>query len=144
MMPLFPGVSLANILRCSTGWWWSAAVLCSGTRKTSCRALIVILASAKVSDLIIAGLDYAKLCYIITDHPDEIAKTLLENSPRGVTKIGGEGMYTKTEKNILMTVIKKQQITQLRKIVLQIDPSAFIIVSEATEVLGEGFQKIAP
>lgn len=53
-------------------------------------------------------------------------------------------MYTKTEKNILMTVIKKQQITQLRKIVLQIDPSAFIIVSEATEVLGEGFQKIAP
>ncbi|WP_158572749.1 MULTISPECIES: YitT family protein [Anaerotruncus] len=144
MMPLFPGVSLANILAVLDGLVVVCGSFVLGDAENVLRALIVIFASAKVSDLIIAGLDYAKLCYIITDHPDEIAKTLLENSPRGVTKIGGEGMYTKTEKNILMTVIKKQQITQLRKIVLQIDPSAFIIVSEATEVLGEGFQKIAP
>lgn len=105
-------------------------------------ALIVIFLSAKVSDMIVVGLDRAKLCYIITDKAEEVAKTLVEQSPRGVTLIEGTGMYTQTKHGVLMTCIKTKQLPQLKEIVNNIDEKAFVIIGEASEVHGKGFSKI--
>ena len=102
-------------------------------------ALILIFTSAKVCDLLVIGLEKAKLCYIITDKAEEIADVMIHKSPRGMTLIQGEGMYSKTDKGVLITCVKRHQIPQLRKTIKEIDEHAFFIVSEANEVYGQGF-----
>lgn len=102
-------------------------------------ALILIFVSAKVSDIIVLGLNKAKLCYVITEKPLEISEFLIHHSPRGITLLKGEGMYSKTEKDVLLTCVKNHQITQLKSVVKSIDEHAFVIVTEATEVYGKGF-----
>ncbi len=105
-------------------------------------ALILIFVSAKVSDLVVMGIAKAKLCYIITDKAEEIGDFLVHHSPRGVTLLQGEGMYTKTPKGVLLTCVKNNQITALKIMVKELDANAFLIVSDATEVYGKGFNKI--
>ena len=105
-------------------------------------ALILIFVSAKVSDLIVMGFARAKLCYVITEKADEIADYLIHHSPRGVTLIKGEGMYTKNPKGILLTCVKNNQITALKEMVKVLDEKAFLIVSDANEVYGKGFNRI--
>lgn len=105
-------------------------------------ALIVIFLSAKVSDMVVVGINRAKLCYIITDKAEEISKTLIEQSPRGVTLMEGKGMYTHVNHGVLLTCIKTKQLPQLKEIVSSIDDTAFVIIGEASEVHGKGFAKI--
>lgn len=105
-------------------------------------ALILIFVSAKVSDIIILGVNKSKLCYIITDKPDEISKYLLNNSPRGITMINGVGMYTNMPKSVLMTCVKNNQITQLKLAVKEYDANAFVIINDTNEVFGKGFYSI--
>ena len=105
-------------------------------------ALIVVFVSTKVSEIILVGLDKSKLCFIISEKGEEIAKTLLEKSPRGVTMINGEGMYTHSEKNVLLTCVKNAQLTQLKQIVKDVDENAFIIINDSVEVRGKGFQNL--
>ena len=105
-------------------------------------AMIVIFSSTVVSDLVLTGINRAKLCYIISDKSEEISDVLLKNSPRGITGIQGMGMYTRRNKNILMTVVKKHQLEDLKHVVHKIDENAFVIVSDTNEVLGKGFKDI--
>lgn len=104
-------------------------------------ALILIFVSAKTSDLFIMGLNRSKLCYVITEHGEEISDYLLRHSPRGITLLEGRGMYSKEKKDVLMTCVKPQQIDQLKSVVKQFDPGAFVIVGDATEVIGKGFSE---
>lgn len=105
-------------------------------------ALILIFVSAKVSDLIVMGLSKAKLCYIITTKPNEISEFLISHSPRGVTLIEGEGMYSKSPKGVLLTCVKNNQINSVKEWVKHLDEDAFVIVTDATEVYGKGFKHI--
>ena len=105
-------------------------------------ALIVIFGSAKISDIVIMGLDKSKLCIIVSDKGAEISESLLRNSPRGITMWNGKGMYTETAHNVLLTCIKSKQLTQLKEIVRFIDPSAFIIIQDSVEVRGKGFSDL--
>lgn len=105
-------------------------------------ALIVIFLSTKVSEMILVGLEKSKLCIIITDKGEAISQTLLEKSPRGITMLDGEGMYTRNEHNVLLTCVKNHQLTQLKQIVNSIDPRAFIIINESVEVRGQGFKSL--
>ncbi len=105
-------------------------------------ALILIFVSARVSDLVVLGFSRAKLCYIITTKGEEISDYLISHSPRGVTKLDGTGMYTKTDKHVLITCVKSAQIVALKASVKAIDENAFVIVSDANEVYGKGFHQI--
>lgn len=105
-------------------------------------ALILIFISAKVSDLIVLGLNSGKMCYIISDKAEEIAEYLISHSPRGVTLVDGKGMYSKQPKGVLFTCIKNTQITIVKTAVKEIDENAFVIVTNATEVFGKGFKHI--
>lgn len=102
-------------------------------------ALILIFVSAKVSDILVIGLNKAKLCYVITDKAEEIGEFLIHHSPRGVTLLRGEGMFSKKDKGVLLTCVKNHQIQSLKSAVKSIDEHAFVIVGEATEVYGKGF-----
>ncbi len=105
-------------------------------------ALIVIFVSTKVSEIVLVGLEKSKLCIIISDKGAEISAALIEKSPRGVTMLDGEGMYTHKEHNVLLTCVKNHQLTQLKQIVKSVDEHAFIIINESVEVRGQGFQSL--
>lgn len=105
-------------------------------------ALIVVFCSTKVSEIILVGFEKSKLCYIITDKGEDIAKVLIQQSPRGVTMLDGKGMYSNKEHNILMTCVKNNQLSQLKQIVKEIDETAFLIITDSNEVRGKGFKSL--
>ncbi len=105
-------------------------------------ALILIFLSTKVSDLIVYGFTKAKMCYIITEKGEEIGDFLISHSPRGITLINAKGYYTKNDKSILLTCVKNKQVVALRQAVRKLDENAFIIVCDANEVFGKGFNSI--
>ena len=105
-------------------------------------ALIVIFVSTKVSEMILVGFEKSKLCIIISDKGAEISEALLQNSPRGVTMLEGQGMYTHKDHNVLLTCVKNHQLTQLKQIVKSVDARAFIIINESAEVRGQGFKSL--
>lgn len=102
-------------------------------------ALIVVFVSTKVSELVVVGIEKSKLCIIICNKGEEISKTLIEKSPRGITMLQGEGMYKHENRDVLLTCVKNSQLTKLRSIVHSIDDSAFVIINDSVEVRGKGF-----
>lgn len=102
-------------------------------------AVIAIMVITKVSDTLIEGLHFSKVAYIITEKPEEIAQALMINVGRGVTGITAKGMYTGNSRTMLYCVVGKKQIVALKDIVMELDKDAFVIVTDAREVLGEGF-----
>lgn len=102
-------------------------------------SIIAMFATIKVVDLILEGVGYLKAFYIITSMPDEVGAKLMKELERGVTSLQGKGMYTKEHKEVLLCVVNRSQFTQVKEIVKQIDPTAFVMVTEMYEVLGEGF-----
>ncbi len=104
-------------------------------------AIVAIYITSKVIDAILEGVNYAKAVYIISDYSNEIAKRILEEVNRGVTGLDGTGMYTNSEKKVLMSILERSQIPKVKRIVKEIDPNAFIVVSDVREVFGEGFSR---
>ena len=100
-------------------------------------AVVAVFVTGKVSDAILDGLKFAKIAYIISDHPEEISEHILRELGRGLT--GLEGMYSEKHKMVLMCVVSKKEAVLLKDIVKNADNEAFLILSEAKEVLGEGF-----
>lgn len=102
-------------------------------------AVITVYITSKVMDTILEGMKFGKLAYIISDNYEKIAECILTDINRGATGIPVQGMYSNSSKNMLMCVVNKKEIVQIIDIVAQIDPKAFVIVSDVREVLGEGF-----
>ena len=105
-------------------------------------AIIAVFVAAKVITAIEEGLSFSRAAFIISDKSEEIAARLLAELNRGTTALTGKGMYTKTEKNVLLCVVSKKEIVELKEIAGKTDPTAFVIVTDAREVLGLGFQRI--
>ncbi len=105
-------------------------------------AALSLFVSIKVIDAIIEGLGLAKSAIIITGKGSQINDKLLYELGRGVTRIEGQGGYTGEGREVLLCVVTRQQIARLRSIIYEIDPEAFIIIGNATEVHGEGFKKM--
>ena len=103
-------------------------------------AILALYISSKIIDLILEGVNFAKAVFIISDFPDDIAKSIMKELDRGVTALNGTGMYTGNDKRMLYCVIQLGQLPLLKALVKKIDPKAFIILSDVTEVLGEGFK----
>ena len=104
-------------------------------------AMIGIVVQTKVSDLIVEGFNYSKAAYIITNEHEEVAKRIMTELERGVTGLQAKGMYTQDDKCVLYCIVTQKEIIGLKDIVNEVDPSAFVIVSDVKEVLGEGFQE---
>lgn len=102
-------------------------------------AVVAVFVTGKVSNAILDGLKFAKIAYIISDHPEEISEHILRELGRGLTGLEGQGMYSEKHKMVLMCVVSKKEAVLLKDIVKSADNEAFLILSEAKEVLGEGF-----
>lgn len=103
-------------------------------------AMVTIYVSSKIIDAMIEGVNFAKAVYIISEKSDEIANKILYELDKGVTALKGKGMYTGNDKEVLLCILYRAQISQLKNIVKTIDPNAFVILTDVREVLGEGFK----
>ena len=114
------------------------AALVFGTVNAALYGLIQMYLLAKVMDGVLYGWDTSRVAYIITDHWEEAVRGLLDME-RGVTLLQGQGAYTGAEKRVLLVAFKQREIVQVKRLLREIDPAAFLIVCDAHEVFGEGF-----
>ena len=135
-----PKMSLGNLLMCLDGAVIVFAAISFNSIILGLYAIITIFIMSKVIDAIMEGVDFSKCVFIISEKSDIIADKILKDIDRGVTALKGTGMYTKKDKEVLFCVMDRSQIPRLKEIVKDIDESAFIILTDAREVLGEGFQ----
>ena len=95
----------------------------------------------KVIDAMIYNFDYSKVVLIISSHYEEIAQAIGKDLDRGATFLHGEGSYSHAPTKVVLAAVKKQQIAELKELVMNIDPNAFLILQEAHQVLGDGFSR---
>lgn len=107
-------------------------------------ALLSLFLTTKAIDLVQEGTVFAKAAYVISTRPEEIAKAIMTDLDRGVTGLKGIGKYTNTEREVLFVIVSRPEIARLKDIVAKIDPTAFIVITDAHEVLGEGFKEFGP
>ena len=136
--PLVPGVSISELLIVVDGIIVVAGMGFFGMQ-TALYSIVAVFITGKVSDALLDGLKFAKMAYIISDSPLVISSAIMNELNRGVTGLKGTGMYSGNNKNVLMCVVSKKEVVKLMEIVKNADKNAFIIVTEAKEVLGEGF-----
>lgn len=104
-------------------------------------AIVAIFITSKVSDTLMEGFKFSKAAFIITNRYELVAKKIMEELERGVTGLKAKGMYSGEDKCMLYCVVSRKEIVRVKEIAAQVDPEAFVIVSDAREVLGEGFQE---
>lgn len=102
---------------------------------------ITIYILGKMLDIFFEGIDFAKMIYIISPKYLEISKQIGDKIKRGSTAIYGRGMYKKEEKKILLCVVSRGEVREIMQIIKNIDNNAFIVISNAREVFGEGFKE---
>jgi uncharacterized membrane-anchored protein YitT (DUF2179 family) len=103
-------------------------------------SFITLFASSVVIDKIINGINQAKVAMVISYNHEKLAGEIMRLMQRGVTVLEGKGSYTKQDRPVLLCVIPKHELFELKSIVRRLDPDAFVIFCEATEVLGLGFK----
>ncbi len=103
-------------------------------------AIIMLFISGIVAEVTTEGPNVVRTAFIITDKPDEVSSSILEDLERGVTSMDATGVYTGTKRSMLYCVITRSEVSVLKSLVLEADPRAFVVIGQAHEVLGEGFR----
>ena len=107
--------------------------------ETALYGAVALYVSSKVMDTVLYGLNASKVAYIISDQWEALAQVLLKEQDRGVTILNATGAYSGSEKHVLMVAFRQREIVEIKEIVHEADPAAFLIVCDAHDVLGEGF-----
>lgn len=126
----------------SIGFDMAVATLTGIVFQDVARALysgVAIFVCGLVIDAVVYRFDYSKVVLIISKEHEKIAKAINDELDRGVTYLDGEGYFSGESRKVVLSAIKRPQIAELKQLVVNIDPNAFIIVQEAHQVLGDGF-----
>ena len=121
----------------------AASALVFGDIDLALYAAIATVVSSFCLDLVLYGRDEAKLVYLITDHEAAIANRLLQELEIGVTYLQGQGAYTRDNKKVILCAMQKRLLPKVQEIAMEEDPYAFLIVTSASEIFGEGFKDIS-
>ncbi len=134
-------ISIGNANLVMNGMVIIACSLIYKSVESALYAIIVQYLTGVVLNAIVDGSDRQKEGLIITSKPEEMARAILENLQRGCTGIEGRGMYTNEEKTLLLVVVRRHEISALKKLAHQVDPGCFMLVSEVSEVFGVHFKQ---
>ena len=137
----WPHITVGTVVRLADAAVVTANMIAFRSIESGLYAIIAIFVSTKVIDAMIYGAGSGKLLMIITDRAHDVANAIITSSRRGVSIIPVEGAYTGENKNMLMCVAKRHEINTIIKTAKSVDSHTFIIVSEANEILGNGFKK---
>lgn len=118
----------------------AASAVVFGDIDSALYAAVAAILTSFILDIVLYGRDGAKLIYIISDRSEDITRRLLQELDIGVTHIQGSGAYSGREKNVILCAIKKQIAYKAEAIVKEEDPLAFMIVTSAMEIYGEGYK----
>lgn len=105
-------------------------------------AFISIYLSSRLIDTVMEGFSKQKACYVISKSYDLVKRELMEKLDRGVTLLHAQGGYSGEDRPMLLCILSAQEVGQLKAIVRQADEEAFVFITDAFEVLGEGFNKL--
>jgi len=105
-------------------------------------SLIVIFITGKVVDVVLQGISYDKTLFIISEKTEEIRNKIIVDLNRGGTFIQGKGMYNGKDRTIIYTVVNRREVAMLQEFIHKTDPSAFMTVINANEIIGEGFKSL--
>lgn len=139
----FPGFTTATYMMMIDLMVVVASGVVNRNLETPLYSVIALYILVKVIDLILDGIGYAKAFFIISNEPDVMGKSILEELDRGVTMLKGKGMYTGDDRDVLLCVVNRAQVTKLKEVVHGVDNKAFVMVADIHEVLGEGFKEIS-
>ncbi|MBO5364915.1 MAG: YitT family protein, partial [Clostridia bacterium] len=104
---------------------------------------LTLFACSKVLDAVLAGVDYGQMVFVMSDHAETISKGIFKEMQRGVTGLQSVSLYHGKQKTVLLCVIRKVELPKLKKVVHELDKNAFMIVSDAREILGKGFKTVS-
>lgn len=130
--------SLAKIIQMLDGIIVAAGIIVFGI-KVSLYAIIAVYVTALVTDTVLEGGKHARAAIIISDKNEEIAQALINKVERGVTRFTASGVFSNKEKIVLLCIVSKKEITQVKELAFDIDNKCFLIVGDVREVMGEGF-----
>lgn len=102
---------------------------------------LAVFVTSQVVDMVVYRFDFSKVALIITKEHEQVAREISDKLERGATFLYGEGSYSGRQTKVVLTAVKKQQLAELKDLVVAADPDAFIIVQEAHQVLGDGFSR---
>ena len=137
---IFPNVPSGAMLMCVDIAVVLIAVAIFRDIEVALTSAITIYVTSKVIDTLAQGVEYAKVIYVITDKGAELSAVLNEHTARGNTLVKAVGGYTGAEKQLLITVTRRNVLSQTLHLIKQVDPAAFTFVTNSTEVHGEGFR----
>lgn len=136
----YPSFPIVNLIRAIDGVIILGGIFVFGPHK-GMYAIISMVVSSYMINTLLSGMHFAKAAFIFSEKHKEISEAVISKLGRGNSAIKTTGMYTGQEKVMLFVVVYPQQVGMLRNIVKEIDPDAFLTITNATEVLGEGFSK---
>lgn len=103
-------------------------------------SVVSLYVSAFIMDTVLYGADKGKLIYIVTSRPDEVCRDINTLLHRGVTKLTAKGGYTDKERTLLLCTVRRYEVSGVYDVINKYDSNAFIVVSDAGEIIGEGFK----
>ncbi len=139
---LMPSISVPKLMGCADFTVVMLSIIATGKIEIGLYSALGLYIAVIVSDMVIQGIYSSKSFMIISNSSNEISNVILEKMSRGVTILSAKGGYTKEEKDALIVVVGKREVSALRKLVKSIDPNAFVVISDVHETLGEGFKQI--
>ena len=137
---VFPNIPSGTLLMMIDAAVVAIAVLIFRDIEVALYSAITIFITSKIVDAMAQGVDYAKVIYVVTDRGDKVTEVLNTYTDRGSTIIPAIGGYTKDNKQVVITVTRRNVLSQTLRLIKQTDPAAFTFVMDSTEVHGEGFK----
>jgi uncharacterized membrane-anchored protein YitT (DUF2179 family) len=134
------GLGVGQLILIADGFVTICAAIAFGPN-LALYGLVAVFIQGFIIDLVMEGVSVEKACYIMSDEYARIGRAVLDEMGRGATLLHGVGMWTDEERPVILTVISRREIDTLKQIVRSVDSTAFVIVSDVREVLGEGFKE---
>ncbi|WP_304340225.1 YitT family protein [Metaclostridioides mangenotii] len=136
----FPGIKVTKFMSCLDGMIVISSGFVNRSIETALYSGMALIVIVKVADIIVEGVNSSRAFYIISEEPEKVRSAITKELNRGLTILDGKGGYTKTSKEVLFVVVTKKQELFLNRLVKDVDPEAFVIVSDVKEVYGKGFK----
>ena len=141
LRPKFPHIPIGRIMLSIDIVTVALTGVVFGDVNKALYSAITLYVCSVVLDGVVYGLDYSAVALIISDRYEDISREISSKLDRGITILSGQGYYSRQDKQVILCAIKKRQVAELKALVMAVDPSSFIILQEAHQVLGDGFKR---
>ncbi len=140
---IFPNMSLGLLLLSADALVVVIAMVVFHNLEVALYSIVTIFVSSKTIDSLMQGIDHAKVIHVVSEVPEKIRAYIADEKEMGVTLLPGTGGYTRKGKTVLLVVVRRNELAQMIKAIQTIDQKAFLFVTDAVEVHGEGFKEDA-